>query len=165
MMTMKDGEAGPNRELGAARSQMEVLTKSAEETIELGKKIGAFLIANDVVALTGTLGAGKTTLIQGIAKGIGVKDYVTSPTFIIINEYQGRIPFFHIDLYRLNDVLEIEDLGIEDYFTRGGACVIEWADKLEELKPESFHKIEIDTVSENERKICVSSELAARLRS
>jgi tRNA threonylcarbamoyladenosine biosynthesis protein TsaE len=140
-------------------------SKSAEESIELGKKIGTFLVANDVVALTGTLGAGKTTLIQGIAEGIGVKDYVTSPTFIIINEHQGRIPFFHVDLYRLNDVGEIEDLGIEEYFERGGACVIEWAEKLKELKPKACHEIEIEIVSENERKICVSSELAARLRS
>ena len=119
---------------------------------------------NDVVCLTGSLGAGKTTLIQGIAEGIGVKDYVTSPTFIIINEYQGRISFFHIDLYRLDNVDQIEDLGIEEYFDRGGACVIEWAEKLGELKPKSCHEIEIEIVSENERKLCVSSELAARLK-
>ncbi len=119
---------------------------------------------NDVVCLTGSLGAGKTTLIQGIAEGIGVRDYVTSPTFIIINEYQGRIPFFHIDLYRLDNVDQIEDLGIEEYFTRGGACVIEWAEKLGELKPKLCHEIEMEIVSENERKLCVSSELAARLK-
>jgi tRNA threonylcarbamoyladenosine biosynthesis protein TsaE len=143
---------------------VEVKTRSAEETVELGKKIGAFLVANDVVCLTGTLGAGKTTLIQGIADGVGVKDYITSPTFIIINEYQGRIPFFHVDLYRLDNVEQIEDLGIEEYFDRGGACVIEWAEKLGELKPKSCHEIEIEIVSENERKLCVSSGLAARLR-
>ena len=143
---------------------MYYVTKSAEETVELGKKIGAFLVPNDVVCLTGSLGAGKTTLIQGIAEGIGVKDYVTSPTFIIINEYQGRIPFFHIDLYRLDNIDQIEDLGIEEYFTRGGACVIEWAEKLDELKPKACHEIGIEIVSENERKLCVSSELAARLK-
>lgn len=142
----------------------EFFTKSADETVELGKTIGAHLLPNDVVALTGTLGAGKTTLIQGIAQGIGVKDYVTSPTFIIINEYNGRIPFFHVDLYRLNDVAEVEDLGIEEYFTRGGACVIEWAEKLGELKPKAAQEIEIEIISETERKICVSSELAARLK-
>ncbi|MFH1684099.1 MAG: tRNA (adenosine(37)-N6)-threonylcarbamoyltransferase complex ATPase subunit type 1 TsaE [Candidatus Margulisiibacteriota bacterium] len=142
----------------------EFFTRSAEETVELGKKIGAYLLPNEVIALTGTLGAGKTTLIQGIAQGIGVKDYVTSPTFIIINEYNGRIPFFHVDLYRLNNVDEIEDLGIEEYFTRGGACVIEWAEKLKELKPGNVKTIEIEIVSETERKICVSLELAARLK-
>lgn len=119
---------------------------------------------NDVVALIGPLGAGKTTLIQGIAEGIGVKDYVTSPTFIIINEYQGRIPFFHIDLYRLDNVSQIEDLGIEEYFDRGGACVIEWAEKLGGLKPKACHQIEIEIVSENERKLRMSPELAARLK-
>jgi tRNA threonylcarbamoyladenosine biosynthesis protein TsaE len=141
-----------------------IITRSAEETIELGKKIGAFLVTNDVVALIGLLGAGKTTLIQGIAEGAGVKDYVTSPTFIIINEYQGRIPFFHIDLYRLDKAEEIEDLGIEEYFSRGGACVIEWAEKLGVLRPKSCHEIGMEIVSERERKLCVSSELAARLK-
>ena len=147
----------------AAPSRMEVITKSAEETVELGRKIGAFLLPNDVVALIGPLGAGKTTLIQGIAEGIGVKDYVTSPTFIIINEYQGRFPFYHVDLYRLEKLSEIEDLGIEEYFNRGGVCVIEWAEKLKELLPKKAEKIEIEVVSETERKLCVSSGLAARL--
>ena len=143
---------------------MEVLTKSAEETVELGKRIGAFLLPNDVIALIGPLGAGKTTLIQGIAAGVGVKDYVTSPTFIIINEYAGRLPFYHIDLYRLDEGLEIADLGIEEYFNRGGVCVIEWAEKLKELLPQKAEIIEIETISDNERKICVSSDLAARLK-
>jgi tRNA threonylcarbamoyladenosine biosynthesis protein TsaE len=130
----------------------------------LGRKIGAFLLPDDVVALTGQLGAGKTTLIQGIAQGIGVKDYVTSPTFILINEYAGRITLFHVDLYRLNDVSEVEDLGIEEYFSRGGACVIEWAEKLGELMPRNAHEIKINVISEMEREICVSSDLAARLK-
>jgi tRNA threonylcarbamoyladenosine biosynthesis protein TsaE len=143
---------------------MEVITNSAEETMELGEKIGAFLLPNDVIALTGQLGAGKTTLIQGIAQGLGVKDYVTSPTFIIINEHQGRLPFFHIDLYRLNNLDEVEDLGIEEYFSRGGACVIEWAEKLGELTPKQAHEIRIEILSDTERKLCVSSALAARLR-
>ncbi|MDD5382702.1 MAG: tRNA (adenosine(37)-N6)-threonylcarbamoyltransferase complex ATPase subunit type 1 TsaE [Candidatus Margulisbacteria bacterium] len=143
---------------------MKLLTKSAEETVELGRKIGAFLLPNEIIALTGTLGAGKTTLIQGVAEGLGVKDYVTSPTFIIINEYQGRSLFYHIDLYRLDDVSQIADLGIEEYFQRGGICVIEWAEKLGALLPQTAAKIEIKTVSENEREICVSSGLAARLK-
>jgi tRNA threonylcarbamoyladenosine biosynthesis protein TsaE len=140
------------------------LTKGAEETIQLGKKIGAFLVPDDVICLTGQLGAGKTTLIQGIAEGIGVKGYVTSPTFIIINEYQGRLPFFHVDLYRLDRVEDIEDLGIEEYFSRGGACVIEWAEKLGELRPKGSHEIKLEVVSEQERKLCVSLALAARLK-
>jgi len=142
---------------------MEFLTHNAEETVQLGKKIGGKLQPNDIIALTGRLGAGKTTLIQGIAVGLGVKDYVTSPTFIIINEYQGRLPLYHIDLYRLDEGLEIEDLGIEEYFTKGGVCVIEWAERLGERQPGKSHEITLAMLAENERKICISSELAARL--
>lgn len=132
--------------------------------MKLGRKIGAGLNPNDVLALVGPLGAGKTTLIQGIAEGLEVKDYVTSPTFIIINEYQGRLPFYHMDLYRLNNLDEIENLGIEEYFQKGGVCVIEWAEKLKKLKPPCCHEIKIEVISEQERKICVSLELAARLK-
>lgn len=122
------------------------------------------MLPNDVIALIGSLGAGKTTLIQGIAEGLGVKDYVTSPTFIIINEYRGRLPFYHVDLYRLDEVRDIEDLGIKEYFDRGGVCVIEWAEKLNDLMPKKAEKVEIEIISENGRKICVSSGLAARLK-
>lgn len=134
-----------------------VKTRSAEETVELGRKIGTVLKPNDVIALIGDLGAGKTTIIQGIAAGLGVKDYVTSPTFVIINEYEGRLPFYHVDLYRLDEGLEIDDLGIEEYFSRGGVCVIEWAERLGKMLPKNSEKIEIKIVSEQERDICVSS--------
>jgi tRNA threonylcarbamoyladenosine biosynthesis protein TsaE len=140
-------------------------TKSAADTVELGRQIGAFLSPNEVIALTGNLGAGKTTLIQGIAQGLGVQDHVTSPTFIIINEYQGRLPFYHVDLYRLDNVGQIEDLGIEEYFAKGGVCVIEWAEKLAGLLPIGAATITIESKGENEREICVSSGLAARLKS
>mgnify|MGYP002813896942 FL=1 len=127
--------------------------------------MGSALQANHVIALTGQLGAGKTTFIQGIAAGIGVADYVTSPTFIIINEYQGgRLPFYHLDLYRMDDIAQIEDLGIEEYFNRGGVCVIEWAEKLGTLSPKNAEKIEIKVIGENEREIWLSSGLAARLK-
>jgi len=138
-------------------------TKSAEETVELGRRIGAFLLPNEIIALTGNLGAGKTTLIQGIAAGLGVKDYVTSPTFIIINEYPGRLPFYHIDLYRLDDVAQVAELGIEEYFANGGVCVIEWAEKLDGLLPAGAEGITIESKGENERAISVSPGLAARL--
>lgn len=95
---------------------------------------------------------------------MGVKDYVTSPTFILINEYQGRLPLYHADLYRLSEIADIEDLGIEEYFDRGGVCVIEWAEKLMNLKPKNLRTIELKIRNENEREICVSSDLAARLK-
>ncbi|MFH1825671.1 MAG: tRNA (adenosine(37)-N6)-threonylcarbamoyltransferase complex ATPase subunit type 1 TsaE [bacterium] len=138
------------------------LTRNPQQTVDLGKKIGSILQENEVIALIGPLGAGKTTLVQGIAEGLGIKDYVTSPTFVLINEYQGRLPLFHVDLYRLNNPTEVEDLGIEEYFTRGGVCVIEWAEKLMNLKPRNMETIEITVKTENEREICVSSGLAAR---
>ncbi|MFA6169311.1 MAG: tRNA (adenosine(37)-N6)-threonylcarbamoyltransferase complex ATPase subunit type 1 TsaE [Candidatus Margulisiibacteriota bacterium] len=141
-----------------------IVTKNAGETIVLGTRIGSILQANDLIALTGTLGAGKTTLIQGIAAGLGVKDYVTSPTFIIINEYQGRLPLYHFDLYRLEDLGSIEELGVEEYFQRGGVCLIEWAERMTELLPAKRETIEIKLIDENEREICVSSGLAARLK-
>ncbi len=102
--------------------------------------------------------------MQGIAEGLGVRDYVTSPTFIIINEYLGKVPLFHVDLYRLDEGLGVRDLGLEEYFDKSGVCVIEWAEKLGKLLPPSAEKISLKTVSENERSICVSSGLAARLR-
>jgi len=122
------------------------------------------LLPDDILALTGSLGAGKTNFIQGIAQGLGVKDYVTSPTFIIINEYKGRVPLYHFDLYRLENPNAIEELGIEEYFNKGGVCVIEWSEKLEALKPVALSKISLIVISEQERKICVSSELAALLK-
>ena len=122
------------------------------------------MLPNDVIALTGDLGAGKTTLIQGIAAGAGVKDYVTSPTFIIINEYQGKLPFYHVDLYRLDNIEQIEELGIEEYFNKGGICVIEWAEKLDGLLPPNAEWITIENKGENEQELCVSLGLAARLK-
>lgn len=138
------------------------ISQSAEQTAELGRKIGAFLLPDEIIGLAGPLGAGKTTLIQGIAEGMNVKDYLTSPTFILINEYQGRIPLFHIDLYRIEDLSEIEDLGIEEYFSRGGVCLIEWVERMELLFPERAEKIEIERISENERKIILPPNLAFR---
>ena len=135
---------------------IEKITKSAQETRDLGRKIGSLLQAGDVVALAGELGSGKTTLIQGLAEGIGVSDFVTSPTFILIGEYQGRCPFVHVDLYRLQEIEEIEDLGISEYFERPGIMAIEWAEKMEEILPRKAIKIKMETLSEKERRIRIS---------
>lgn len=140
-------------------------TRSASETRSLARKIAAKLKKGDVLALTGPLGAGKTTFIQGLAEGLKVKEAVTSPTFVLINEYQGRLPLYHIDLYRLEDPEQIEELGLDEYFEKEGITVIEWADRLGKELPEDVKAIKIDPISENERKIYLSSELAVRLRS
>ena len=133
-------------------------TLSAKETTALGQRIGAQLKSGDILALSGPLGAGKTTLIQGIAQGLEIKDYVTSPTFILINEYQGRLPFYHIDLYRLEDPEQIEELGLSEYFEKDGVVVIEWAERLGDLLPEGAKQIKLEVTGEDKRKIWLSWE-------
>lgn len=113
-----------------------IYTSSPEETAVLGEKLAAHLKAGDLVCLNGDLGAGKTRFAQGLARGLGVAGPVTSPTFTLINEYQGRLPLYHMDVYRLGDPLELEDLGYEEYFYGGGVTLVEWGELVEELLPE-----------------------------
>jgi len=114
---------------------MNIILNSLDETKEFGKRLGGYLKEGDIVCLNGDLGAGKTTLSKAIGEGLGVDDYITSPTFTLINEYEGRIPLYHFDIYRLNSYEDLEDLGVEDYFYGSGACLIEWAEKIEEDLP------------------------------
>jgi tRNA threonylcarbamoyladenosine biosynthesis protein TsaE len=114
---------------------LKIITNSAEETTYIGEQLGRLLIKGSIVCLSGDLGAGKTAFTQGIAKGMGVEDYVTSPTYTIINEYQGRLPLYHFDVYRLNDVEEMYELGYEEYFFGDGAVVVEWADIVRDIIP------------------------------
>jgi len=139
-------------------------TKGPDETHSLGKLVGSLLVPGDVVAITGELGAGKTTFIKGLAEGTGVSDFVSSPSFVIINEYSGKIPFFHVDLYRLNDLSEIEDIAIEEYFERKGIVAIEWAEKLKSLLPGKHIKIDIEATNESERKFIFTEIGIKRLK-
>lgn len=108
---------------------MEFVTNSPEETEELGERLGRALSPGDVVAFTGDLGAGKTAFVRGMAQGLGVAGRVTSPTFTIVNEYEGgRLPLFHFDLYRLASSDELFEIGWEDYLRRGGVCAVEWSE-------------------------------------
>ena len=120
-------------------------THSPDETQEIGVKIGGQLNPGDVVALIGDLGVGKTCLTQGIARGAGVcqNETVNSPSYILINEYEGKIPIYHIDLYRLEQIEDIIALGLEEYLEGDGICVIEWADRMGELLPERHIQVKI----------------------
>jgi tRNA threonylcarbamoyladenosine biosynthesis protein TsaE len=132
-----------------------IQTKSTSETIRLGKRIGAHLQPGDVVALAGELGTGKTQFIKGVAAGVGVgkSTYITSPSFTLIHEYPGKIPFCHIDLYRLKTEREVEELGLEEYFQRGGVTAIEWADKISSLLPKEMLWIHIYYTGEYTRSL------------
>lgn len=130
-------------------------TRNAAGTKALGEKIGKKLQGGEVIALIGELGAGKTCLTQGLALGLGInpREYVTSPSFTLINEYQGRLPLYHIDLFRLKDKEEVEELGYEEYLYGEGVTIIEWAEKAEDLLPEEYLRIELTPLDEDRRRI------------
>lgn len=120
-------------------------TNSAQETFALGEKIGRQARAGEIYTLLGDLGAGKTVFTQGVASGLGIKEPVNSPTFTILQIYQeGRLPFYHFDVYRIGDVEEMEEIGYEDYFYGDGLCLIEWANLIEEILPQDVIQIMIE---------------------
>lgn len=120
-------------------------TNSAQETFALGEKIGRQARAGEIYTLLGDLGAGKTLFTQGVAVGLGIKEPVNSPTFTILQIYQeGRLPFYHFDVYRIGDVEEMEEIGYEDYFYGDGLCLIEWANLIEEILPQDVIQIMIE---------------------
>ena len=126
-------------------------TESPEETQALGEKIGKTFRQGDVIALIGDLGTGKTCLTQGIARGVGIAsdEIVNSPSYILINEYNGKIPIYHIDLYRLEDSAEIAELGLSEYVEGNGICIIEWAERMADALPDSCIKIYITLTDAN----------------
>ena len=130
-------------------------THSPEETQTIGQNIGESLKNGDVVALIGDLGAGKTCLTQGIARGIGIASHevINSPSYTLINEYAGEIPIYHIDLYRLKHHGEIVDLGLDEFLEGNGICIIEWADRMAELLPAKHIQITMTWTSESTRRI------------
>lgn len=114
-----------------------------EETEKFGLFLGENLRSGDVVCLNGDLGAGKTTLTKSIAKGLGIYDYVTSPTFTIVNEYYGKTDLYHIDTYRLDDMVDVDYLGFDEYFYSDGVTIVEWAEKIRDALPEEYMEINI----------------------
>ena len=124
---------------------MIIETKTPQETFEVGKKIGENAKPGQIYTLTGDLGVGKTVFTQGFAKGLGVTEHVNSPTFTIVQEYEeGRLPFYHFDVYRIGDIEEMDEIGYEDYFYGDGVCLIEWAELIEELIPKKHTAIRIE---------------------
>ena len=147
-----------------------LVTHSPEQTQNLGRELGKLAQPGDVILLAGELGSGKTCLTQGIAWGLGVTDYAVSPSFVLVREYQGRLPIYHMDLYRLDRLDEIGDLGLDDYFYGRGISVVEWADKGLPLLPPQHLLIRLEFLGENSRTIHLEprgrryQELVARLR-
>jgi tRNA threonylcarbamoyladenosine biosynthesis protein TsaE len=142
------------------RMDFDVATNSPDQTIELGRKIGSQLKGGEVVAVCGPLGSGKTHLIKGIAAGAGAEDskHVNSPTFVIVNEYTGRLDIYHIDAYRLDSVADFEMLGFDDFCYPQSVVLIEWADKVESvLKTMDYIRIELEHAGSSKRLIHVKN--------
>ncbi len=132
-------------------NHLELISHSPEQTQRLGAGIGELALPGDVFLLVGDLGTGKTCLTQGIAWGLGIKEYAASPSFVVVRELYGRLPLYHIDLYRLDHIEEIVELGLDDYLYGNGVCVVEWAEKGLSVLPEEHLLIQISHLSDTER--------------
>jgi tRNA threonylcarbamoyladenosine biosynthesis protein TsaE len=132
---------------------MKVVSRSAQETQALGARLGRRLGRGDVVACIGLLGAGKTCFLQGLARGLGVMTDVTSPTFVLVNQYRGRLPVYHVDAYRTGSLTELVDLGLEEMLHGEGVTVVEWADKLLPLLPARTVTVTIAGLGDEPRQI------------
>jgi tRNA threonylcarbamoyladenosine biosynthesis protein TsaE len=130
-------------------------TTSPEETEAAGARLGATLGPGDVVALSGELGAGKTVFVQGLARALGVAGGATSPTFVLVNEYRGRLPVHHVDAYRTASLAELRDLGLDEMMDGDGVTVIEWAERLEPLLPARAVRVRITGVGDEPRQITI----------
>ena len=130
----------------------EYLSTSREETIKLGARLARFLQQGDIVCLFGDLGSGKTTFTKGIAKGLKInEELVSSPSFVLLNHYEGRLPLFHFDLYRIDDTQEVFSIGYEEFLYDDGVAVIEWAERLGILLPQNYLKVQFSFGKENQR--------------
>ncbi len=139
-------------------SPFEFTSESDRETHAFGQAIGQVVTPGSVIALIGDLGAGKTCLVRGVADGLQIDPkLVSSPTFVLIQEYSGRLPLFHFDTYRLQSVDEFVDLGVEEYFDAGGVCVIEWADRVDAVLPDDVLQIDIEICGAAQRRFRLSA--------
>ena len=122
---------------------VKIYLENEEKTREIGSKLGELLTPKSVICLIGDLGAGKTTMTQSLARALGVDDYITSPTFTIVNEYEGRMPLYHFDVYRIGSSEEMYDIGFDEYIDGDGVCIIEWANLIEDILPDEYLYIEL----------------------
>jgi len=134
-------------------SSLSLVSSSPKQTQRLGRHLGLLAQAGDLFLLTGGLGTGKTCLTQGIAWGLDIKGYATSPSFVVFNQYKGRLPLYHIDLYRLDRIEEVIDLGLDDYLCGKGVCVVEWADKALAVLPKEHLVIEMGVLTDTRRSL------------
>lgn len=135
-----------------------IISNNEKETRQIGKQLAGFLKPKDVLALSGNLGTGKTTFIKGVAQGLKVESKkVVSPTFTLLREYKGIVPLYHFDFYRLDYLEQVEFIGYEEYFYGNGVCCIEWADKINELLPDSYLDIYFNFIDDKIRKITFKS--------
>lgn len=134
--------------------EYKITTSSEFETIEIAQNIESEKFPNMVICLNGELGSGKTMFVKGIANALGITEVITSPTFNIIKEYDGELPLYHLDVYRLDSVKD--DIGIEEYFFKGGVVVIEWAENIKEILPEERLDIKIKVLGENKRSLVIT---------
>jgi len=139
--------------LNQSINSLELISHSPEQTQEFGASIGELCQPGDVFLLEGTLGAGKTCLTQGIAWGLGIKEHAASPSFVVVRELHGRLPLYHVDLYRLDQIEEIAELGLDDYLYGKGVCVVEWAEKGLSVLPSEHMLIQLSYLSDDERKL------------
>lgn len=137
---------------------IQISSYNPEQTQSLGTRIGELALRGDIFLLSGDLGVGKTCLTQGIAWGLDITEYTLSPSFVIVREHQGRLPLYHIDLYRLDNITEILELGLDNYLYGDGVCVIEWAEKGISVLPAEHLLIEISYLSDTKRRFSLKSD-------
>ncbi len=139
---------------------MQVITETAQQTEELGERLGRSLRGGEIIAYRGGLGAGKTAFTRGLARGLGIPMRVTSPTYTVVNEYTGgRLPLFHFDMYRLGSSDELFDIGWEDYLARGGVCAVEWSEQVADAMDGAI-TVTIEVLSEERRRITIEGGTA-----
>ncbi|AIS51732.1 tRNA threonylcarbamoyladenosine biosynthesis protein TsaE [Thermoanaerobacter kivui] len=138
------------------------ISKNREETIALGEKLGKLLKSGDIILLYGELGSGKTVFTKGIAKGLGIEEPITSPTFMLVNEHAGEIPLYHFDFYRIEDYTALYDIGYKEYFFGKGVCVIEWPERIIPLIPQERLEVRIQRGEEEEERIITFESFGKR---